>query len=113
MTLSLLIMIPIFLMTLTPIIAHATNESSYKTGYNGAFDIFRCLATPTVSNECDGQGYTFNQYDVCTTSNFRPVSNMTACADGYADGFARWCASDVIACSKQVRADAIPHMLEK
>jgi len=38
---------------------------------------------------------------------------MTASADSYADGFAHWCANNIADCSKQVRADAIPHMLAK
>ncbi len=109
MTILLLIIPPLF----APTLVWATNESLYKTGYNGAFDVFRCLASPTVSNDCNSQGYALNQYDVCSTNDFKPVSNMTACADGYADGFAHWSASDISSCSKQVRADAIPHMLAK
>lgn len=99
-------------MTLTwlPTFTMATNESSYKLGYDGAFDIFRCLTHPQPSGSvCDDQGYTFNQYDVCI--NDKALTNQTA--DGYADGFVHWCASDLVGCSKQVRADAIPHMLAR
>ena len=96
---------------MTPTIVMATNESSYKLGYDGVFSVFRCLTHPPSDSSCDGQGYTFNQYDVCI--NDKALTNETACADDYANGFAHWCASDLTACSKQVRADAIPHMLDK
>ena len=72
------LMLPLLLfVVITPAVAHATNESSYNLGYKGAFGIFRCIASQTVSNDCDGQGYSFNQYDVCTTSDFKPASSET------------------------------------
>ena len=38
---------------------------------------------------------------------------MAACADRYASGFVHWCVENIADYSKQVRADAIPHMLTK
>jgi hypothetical protein len=85
------------------------NELSYNYGYDGAFGILNCLAH--MKSDCDIQhGYSFdkslNQSDACNGDSL----NMTACSDGYADGFAHWCAKNVADCSKQVRVDAIPHI---
>ena len=111
----MLITIPLLL--LTPALTWATNESSYKYGYDGAFGIFNCLTrdwkVPPVS-DCDVQdGYRFNQFDTCNSDPHGGMTNETACADGYADGFVHWCAKNIAFCSQLVRADAIPHIIQK
>jgi hypothetical protein len=64
-------------------VAFATNESSYRKGFNEAKTDWNCLAT---SGDCD-YPY-FNSGDVCYPKN---IDNMTACNDGYIAGFVNWC----------------------
>ena len=71
-------------------LAHATNESSYNWGYTGAYGIYHCAAhekevsanNPEAACD-DGQNY----YIPCGLAD-KGVTNVTACNDGYRDGFA-------------------------
>jgi len=113
---SILILPLLLLVVITPTVAFARDESSYKYGYDGAFGIFNCLThdwkVPPIS-DCDVQGYSFNQYDTCLPDAMGGMTNETACTDGNADGFAHWCVKNIAFCSKQIRADAIPHIIQK
>src|SRR5215831_12488432 len=118
----MLIVIPLLL--LTPALTWATNESSYKLGYDSASIIFTCIShddkVPSES-ACDRQTpYSFNQYDTCgyrysppSHEDILTLSNMTACTDGYADGFTHWCVKNLALCEIQVRANTIPHIIQK
>jgi hypothetical protein len=65
-----------FLLLVTPAIAHATNEGSYRFGYSAGYDDYHnCFigdCSPSSNDEALGK---------CVVGN-QAVTNSTACLDG-------------------------------
>jgi hypothetical protein len=96
-------MIAILATTFSYQVAFGTNESSYSWGYTGAVSIYQCAARAIQDphEDCnDGQDYYPSA--ICWTRN--EITNLTACNDGYLDGYAHWCASDEKHCAQLIRA---------
>jgi hypothetical protein len=80
------------LLVIAPTLAYATNEGSYKLGYNTAFNAYKCVYT----DDCDMVGSQSPVYDLCalgvhSTIEKPTVTNTTACSDGYVNGWKAWC----------------------
>ena len=97
----ILLIIP--LLMITPTLAFATNESSYKYGYNAAISNLTNLITVPSSwntqapNICDTENGCPGSDDVqnyCLTGETDKVTNSTACIDGYVNGWRHWCTED-------------------
>ena len=73
--------------------AKATNESSYRWGYDNAVAEYKCLAHVTPDGDC-GVTTATSSGDFCWSH----VSNATACNDGFFSGYVHWCASDMKSC---------------
>jgi hypothetical protein len=59
-------------------VAYGTNESSYKWGFKNGFQSSKC--DPGMRGKCSA----VDSFDACSTAN--PVTNVTACEDGFAQG---------------------------
>jgi hypothetical protein len=109
----ILLIIP--LLVLAPSLAYATADSDYRTGYTGVIDVYKCLAHPEFSNgtikpDCDtGAPITPSNHYVCSDGD-KEAANMTACTDGYANGFVDWCAKNKADCAEMIKTDNGPYI---
>ena len=112
---NFLLMLAVIILVLTSIsYAKASNESSYKFGYNMAIDNLTnmVIAPPTWNvkpsnffmnpdicsldsedNGCPSMGDVQN-YCLTGQSDNPQVTNSTSCLDGYVDGWRYWCTED-------------------
>jgi hypothetical protein len=102
------------LLVIAPTLAYATNEGSYKLGYNTAFNAYKCVYT----DDCDMVGSQSPVYDLCalgvhSTIEKPTVTNTTACSDGYVNGWKAWCSSNVKDCLDDVLNGNFPIRLTK
>jgi hypothetical protein len=91
---QMILLLPLLLVT--PIIAHAKNESSYKYGFETGFESYQCVSK---NGDCDDPS-SDNINTICLNKSplMVIVSNSTACMDGYLNGWAHWCESDAKNC---------------
>jgi hypothetical protein len=82
-------------------VAYATNESSYKHGFNIAYNGYRC----TVTDDCSPPA---NSALDSTCTNTQHVTNTTACIDGYLHGWKSWCSLDTKVCLSDVLSGTFP-----
>jgi hypothetical protein len=108
-------------------VVYATNESSYRFGYDTTVKTARCIATQIRTDNGDdcNRGIISNQW-VCGDPNnpdsdnalsISPytgfhtttiyVTNQTACNDGVFNGFAHWCSTDVKGCAAIIKEDGV------
>jgi hypothetical protein len=88
-------MLPLLLLVvITPTLAYATNESSYRYGYSTTFNAYKC----NITDDCDM--INSDPLNGCWTIN--GVTNETACADGNVDGWKAWCKTDIKNCLDNV-----------
>jgi hypothetical protein len=77
----------------------ATNESSYKYGYEAGFGTYQCRIT---EGGCDGPGIATNESSIDCVSiaanSGGQDTNSTACQEGFVDGWTHWCTSHVNSC---------------
>jgi hypothetical protein len=93
-------------------VAYATNESSYKKGFNEAATDWSCLAHPPTQPGADCGYIEFDPGDICYSNNTRDhIDNVTACDDGYIMGFVHWCSSDQNACVNLVKHTGFPEVV--
>ena len=72
----------LLLVVITPTVAFATNESSYKFGYKAAYEGYKCHAE---ENDCGAPSS--NIEEQCSDQvTHGAVDNQTACADGWVNG---------------------------
>jgi hypothetical protein len=80
----------VLLVMVTPAIAWATNEGSYRYGYSSTFNAYKCV----ITDDCDM--INSDPSNGCTHQN--GVTNVTACSDGNVDGWKAWCKTDIKDC---------------
>lgn len=93
-------MLPLLLLLVlvTPTVAHATNESSYKYGFKSGFEGYRCV----ITEGCDNQ-------DPDAVNTLCPdQTNSTACNDGYINGWKAYCKAYINDCLDEVQAGLFP-----
>jgi hypothetical protein len=89
-------------------LAYATNESSYKIGFNGAVTLYHCFAhRPTAQDEDCGMVSNSSPSYECWSD--KSMTNTTACNDGYIAGFVHWCTSDENGCISIFKSNAQPY----
>jgi hypothetical protein len=97
----LAIIIPILLLVMmsSTTAVWATNEVSYKFGFNlGVDDYKHCFDTPQDADDCSPPDSS-NPLAICVGNpNNQAVTNSTACIDGYVQGWQHWCKSDTKDC---------------
>jgi hypothetical protein len=98
------LLLPLLLLV-TPAIAHATNEGSYRFGYSAGYDDYHnCFigdCSPPSNDEALG---------ICIVGN-QAVTNSTACLDGYIQGWQHWCKSDTKDCVEYMLEGRLPGAL--
>jgi hypothetical protein len=108
---KIVLLLPLLLL-MTTTLAWATNESSYKEGFNNAFDGYNCVQT----EDCDIIANNGGEL-ICNNQLDNPhVSNSTACIDGYVDGWKHWCNIDMKDCLADILVGYFPdvnHVLQK
>jgi hypothetical protein len=91
-------------------VAYGTNELSYLYGFNVGFNDYKC----TTNSDCDEPqatddvndcqfGISHNHNDAYLGNDrvlkgVHVVNNLTACVDGYVNGFKAWCKTDGLDC---------------
>jgi hypothetical protein len=106
----MLIVMPIAVLLLIPGIVLATNERSYKFGFNlGVDDYKHCFDNdaPDCSPPNNDESLT-----ICVNSPVnQDVTNSTACLDGYIQGWQHWCKSDIKDCAEFTMEGLLPGAL--
>jgi hypothetical protein len=103
------LLLPLLLLV-TPAIARATNERSYKWGfsvgfsdYNHCFDINALDCSPPNNDA---------PLEVCVSNPVNhEVTNSTACIDGYIQGWQHWCKLDLKDCGQFTMEGHLPGAL--
>jgi hypothetical protein len=95
---TIILLLPLLLLV-TPVIAHATNERSYKFGFSVGFsDYNHCFDNDADALDCSPPDSS-NPLAICVGNpNNQAVTNSTACIDGYVQGWQHWCKSDTKDC---------------
>jgi hypothetical protein len=93
---TIILLLPLLLLV-TPVIAHATNERSYKFGFSVGFsDYNHCFDNDADALDCSPPDSS-NPLAICVGNpNNQAVTNSTACIDGYVQGWQ--CKSDTKDC---------------
>jgi len=68
-------------------VAYATNESSYKLGFNNAMVEYHCYAHTSMKPGEDCGYIELAPSDACYTQNNPQMTNKTVCSDGFYNGF--------------------------
>ena len=95
---AIILLLPLLLLV-TPAIAHATNEGSYKFGFSVGFsDYNHCFDNDADALDCSPPDNDA-PLQVCVNNPVNhEVTNSTACIDGYVQGWQHWCKSDAKDC---------------
>jgi hypothetical protein len=102
-----IIMLALVGLALTAQTAFATNESSYEYGYKEAFNNYKCFITNKCEQPEDNSANSGVDY-ICDNlpalnkaAGFSSVTitNITACDDGYINGWKDWCKTDAFNCT--------------
>src|SRR5215469_4108426 len=103
------LLLPLVLLV-TPAIAHATNEGSYKFGFTVGFrDYNHCF--DNGASDCSPPDNDA-PLQVCVNNPVNhEVTNSTACIDGYIQGWQRWCKSDLKDCGQFSMEGRLPGAL--
>ncbi|MGC2575898.1 MAG: hypothetical protein WA364_30720 [Candidatus Nitrosopolaris sp.] len=93
-------------MVLAPSLAYATNESSYKYGYDNVPVIAKCEARSVLTNNGDdcARGEITPGWACVVDKSTPAVTNNTACNDGFVNGFVHWCAGDMKGCAAVIKS---------
>ena len=95
---TIALLLPLLLLV-TPAIADATNEGSYKFGFSVGFsDYNHCFDNDADALDCSPPDND-TPLQVCVNNPVNhEVTNSTACIDGYVQGWQHWCKSDAKDC---------------
>jgi hypothetical protein len=101
MSRAILLLSSLLLLMLTGIVS-ATNESSYKYGYNVGFGTYKCLSEDTryLAGTCDGFPGSNDINTDCVSLAGGQDTNSTACMDGVIQGWSHWCTQYTKECVK-------------
>jgi hypothetical protein len=104
---------------LTAQTAFATNESSYEWGYKYGFGNYRwflkgdCEQPVVYALDQSGVDYLCGSLPaLINASGYAsvPITNLTACQDGYHNGWKDWCKTDQINCALLVTLGVYPQL---
>jgi hypothetical protein len=100
----------LFLLISAPTLAKATNESSYKYGFNNAVSDYESCYQGLSAGDCNvSSSDPLSQCYVGAGSG--NVTNSTACTDGYMNGWKHWCNHNAKDCAELTTSDLFPGSL--
>jgi hypothetical protein len=95
------------LLVITPTLVFATNNSDYKYGFKNGFEGYKCASD---NPDCDFPSSESPIYDLCTKDN--KITNMTACTDGYVNGWETFCKAHIDGCLYNILYGYFPDIHE-
>ncbi len=97
-------------MIFCPIVAHATDASSYKFGFASGSNNGYWLGCTNWDSDC-------NSDNVACVGNHNngianAVTNVTSCLIGFVEGWKDWCTDHLVPCAKLAMMGALPGTLD-
>jgi hypothetical protein len=97
--------------TLAPILSYASNEGSYKYGFNSAVSDYETCYQGWMGTEGCSIGSDQPISECYVGAGSGNVTNSTACTDGYMNGWKHWCNHNAKDCAELTTSDLFPGSL--